>query len=100
MKSASTAACEIHTNVEPIRIRREAAVVETIERYKRQETNHPNRKLLEEPRPEQRIKKKCIPSVAENLKDKYKLPDEREQIHLFDISYNFDTQNKVPCIKI
>ena len=99
MKSASTAACEIHTNVEPMQIRREAAVVETIERYKRQETDHPNRKLLEDPRPEQRIKKKSILSVAENLKDKYKLPDDREQIHLFDISYNFDSQNKVPCIK-
>ena len=48
MKSSSTAACEIHTNIEPMQNRREAAVVEAIERYKRQNTHHPNRILVDD----------------------------------------------------
>ena len=37
MKTTPTAACEIHTNVEPFHLRREAAVVETVRRLTRQE---------------------------------------------------------------
>ena len=83
LKSTPTAACEIHTNVEPMHLRREAAVVETVERYHRQNEDHANKKLLNKERPRQRIKKKSILSVAEGLKDKYQMPDDREPIHLF-----------------
>ena len=38
-------------------LRRKVAVVETTERYKRQDVNHPNRRLVEAQRPAQRIKK-------------------------------------------
>jgi len=99
MKSSSTAACEIHTNIEPMQNRREAAVVEAIERYKRQNTHHPNRIIVDEPRPQQRIKKKSILSVGENIKGKYQLPNERQPINLFDTNYNFDSQRKDPIIK-
>ena len=58
MKSTPTAVCEVHSNVEPMRLRREAAVVETLERYQRQSENHPNKCILAEVRPKQRIKKK------------------------------------------
>ena len=99
MKSSPTAACEIHANVEPMQIRREAAVVETIERYKRLGANHPNRKIVDAPRPKQRIKKKSILSVAEDLKEKYNMPHDREPIKLFDNSYNYDSKKKVPHVE-
>ena len=58
MKSTPTAACEVHTNVEPLNIRREAAVMETVERIKRQEPEHPNKKIVDSYKPVQRIPKK------------------------------------------
>ena len=86
LKSTPTAACEVHTNVEPMKLRREAAVIETVERYKRQDKCHPNRVITNEARPVQRIRKKSILSVAESLRDNYKLPENREEICLFDIN--------------
>ena len=56
MRSSPTAACEMHTNVEPLQLRSEAAVMEGVERYKRLETTHPNRKLVESKRTQQRLK--------------------------------------------
>ena len=94
LRSTPTAACEIHTNVEPLRLRREAAVVETLERYQRQDENHPNKIILEQQRPKQRIKKKSILSVAEELKEKYQMPEEREPIYLFDSSYQYEEAKK------
>ena len=82
-----------------MQIRREAAVVESIERYRRQEVDHPNRKIIEEPRPPKRIKKKSIMSVAEELREKFTLPEDREPIYLFDANYNFDAQKKTPHIR-
>ena len=82
-----------------MKIRRDAAVMEATERYKRQDKEHPNRKVVEEPRPKQRIKKKSILSVADDLKEKYKLPKDREPIYLFDAEYNYDSQKKAPYIK-
>jgi len=58
MRSTPTSACEIHTNVEPLNLRREAAVVEGVKRFRRLDTNHPNRKLVESKRPRQRLKQK------------------------------------------
>ena len=99
LKSTPTAACEIHTNIEPMQIRREAAVIETIEKYKRQDKDNPNRTIVDGKRPKQRIKKKSILSVFEDLRTKYPLPDNREPISLFDCKYNFDTLRVTPKIK-
>ena len=99
LKSTPTAACEVHTNVEPMCLRREAAVVETIERYQRQNDDHPNKKLLNNQRPRQRIKKKSILSVADGLKGKYQMPEDREPIHLFDSDYQFEQNKKYPKIE-
>ena len=84
MRSTPTAACEIHTNVEPLDLRREAAVMEGFERFKRLDANHPNRKLVESKRPKQRLKQNSILDIAEKLSNKYKLPENREQKCIFD----------------
>ena len=86
LKSSPTGACEVHTNVEPMKLRRDAAVIETVERYKRQDIKHPNRIITDATRPYQRINKKSILSVAESLKESYQLPADREEIYLFDIN--------------
>ena len=99
LRSTPTAACEIHTNVEPMHLRRQAAVVETTERYKRLDENHPNRQLIEAPRPTQRIKKKSILTVADNLKDKYHLPANREPLSIFDKEHPPNIIMKTPTIK-
>ena len=99
LKSTPTAACEVHTNVEPMNIRRDAAVVETVERYRRQVPNNPNRIITEKDPPIQRIKKRSILSVAESLRDSYKLPENREEISLFDINDKPYTQLLTPQIK-
>ncbi|GFR83089.1 reverse transcriptase-like protein [Elysia marginata] len=46
MRFTLTAACEIHTNIEPLGLRRDAAVMNMIERYKRSDKSHPNRQLI------------------------------------------------------
>ena len=98
MKSTPTAACEVHTNVAPMNLRREAAVLDAVERYKRLDTRNPNRILTESKRPPQRIKKQSILSVAETLKQKYPLPEEREPIYLFDINDNPGKQIQKPTV--
>ena len=99
LRSTPTAACEIHTNIEPMHLRREAAVVETYERYRRQERDHPNRKLVEHQRPAQRIQKKSILTVAEKLKEKYRLPENRQPLSLFDQEHPPNTKITTPIIK-
>ena len=66
-----------------IDLRREAAVMEGFERFKRLDPNHPNSKLVESKRPNQFLKQNSILDIAENLKDKYKLPENREQKCIF-----------------
>ena len=57
MKSTPIAACEIHTNIEPLDLRREASVVEMVERYKRLDNHHPNKYLIDSWKPNTRFKK-------------------------------------------
>ena len=99
MKSTPSAACEIHTNVEPLNIRREAAAVEMTERYRRLNLDNPNRKLTESPRPEQRLKKMSILSISESLKEKYPVPEERKPICIFNRNDHPNTEMKRPIIK-
>ena len=84
MRSTPTSACQIHTNIEPLKFRREAAVLEGVERYKRLQTDHPNRKLVESARPNLRLKKKSILDLAEDLQEKHRLSENRECQSLFD----------------
>ena len=84
MRSTPTSACQIHTNIEPLKFRREAAVLEGVERYKRLQKDHPNRKLVESARPNLRLKKKSILDLAEDLQEKHRLSENRECQSLFD----------------
>ena len=47
LKSTPKAVCEIHTNIEPPNLRREAAIVQMVERYRIQDQQHRNRQLVE-----------------------------------------------------
>ena len=78
MRSTPTAACEIDCNVEPLQLRREKSVLESVERYKRQEVNHPNRKLVETWKSSKRLKQKSPLMIANKLLEEHPMPDERE----------------------
>ena len=67
MRSTPSAACEIDANVEPLDIRREKSVLECVERYKRLDKNHPNRKLVDTWRASDRFKQKSALNIAEEL---------------------------------
>ena len=78
MRTSPTAACEIHTNIEPLNLRRERAALELYERSKRLEWDHPNRILVDKWKPNRHIN---IPSIMDeviNIQDKHHLPEKRE----------------------
>ena len=81
MRSSPTAACEIHTNIEPLESRRKRAALELYERSRRLEKDHPNRVLIEKWTPNQRLKKttSVLDTVTE-LKNNHHLPENREPI--------------------
>ena len=72
-----TAACEIDANVEPLDIRRNRALVEAVERYRRAEPSHPNRRLTETWKPVQRLQQKSPLDVSKSITDTYHLPTDR-----------------------
>ena len=78
MKSTPTAACHIHTNVQPLGLRREAAVLEMVERYRREDEDKPNANIVKEWKENNRIKKKSILKVEMKIQDKHHLPTKRE----------------------
>ena len=47
LKTTPTAACHIEADIEPLKLRREAAVIESVERYRRTDENHPSKELVE-----------------------------------------------------
>lgn len=55
--------------------------------------------IVEAPRPAQRIKKRSILSVADDLKQKYRLPENREPISLFDHEHPPNINIISPTIK-
>ena len=81
MKSTPNEACKIYTYIEPLSIKRD-----TIEKMKRQEENNTNKKIFENCRHTERIKKKSVLSLANRLAEKYNMPDERETVLLFDVN--------------
>ncbi|NQX93009.1 MAG: hypothetical protein HRT74_12960, partial [Flavobacteriales bacterium] len=78
MRSTPVAACEIDCNIEPLELRREAAVLEMVERYRRAEDPTPNRSIIDNWRPNERIKQKSILKVEKKLQEKHHLPEFRE----------------------
>ena len=99
MKSTPTAACEVHTNVAPMHLRRESAVIEAVERYRRLDERNPNKILTESERPPQRIKKKSILSIADSLNQKFPMPEQREQIQYFDVNNHPGKSLEEPTVK-
>ena len=81
MRSTPIAACEIHTNIEPLDIRREAAVMEMAERYKRLPQQHPNKQLIDQWKQCTRLKKQSVLSFEKEIEGKYHLPQNRERIN-------------------
>ena len=63
-----------------MQLRRETALIEAKERYIQQDKDRPNRKLVEKPCPAQRIQKKSILTVADDLSEKYQLPETTKNI--------------------
>ena len=78
MKSTPTAACHIHTDVQPLSLRREAAVLEMVERYRREDVDKPNAKIVKNWTENQRIKKNSILKIERKIQMKHHLPDNRE----------------------
>ena len=78
MRSTPIEACEIDANIEPLSMRREAAALEMVERYKRCEENNPNRIVVENWKGKDRIKKKSILKVAKVLETSHHLPENRK----------------------
>ena len=80
MKSTPIPACEIDANIEPLSLRRETAVVEMVEKYRRSDIDSPNRKIVEKWSPKENIKQKSILKVEKELQVKHHLPENREMI--------------------
>ena len=60
MRSTPTTACGIDVDIEPLGLRREGAVIEMVERYKRSDQDNPNRKIVEEWKQDNRIQQNSI----------------------------------------
>ena len=77
MRTSPTAACEIDAGVEPLDLRRERAVTESIERYKRLEADDPNLVLVNSWQPSDRLQQQSPMDVASRLQNKFNLPENR-----------------------
>lgn len=100
MRSTPTAACEIHANVEPLDLRREAAAVEMVERSRRKQPEHPTRKLDEDWTPNNRIKQKSILKVEAGLQEKHHLPQTREPLETSKEHFPPNADIKKPSIRL
>ena len=80
MKSAPISACEIDSNIEPLNLRREAAALEMVERYRRSDKENPSKKVVDSWKAEDRIKQKSILKVEKEIQVKHHLPNNREPI--------------------
>ena len=70
LKTTPTRACEIECNIEPLDIRRDAAIVTTYERYQRLE-HHPNKALIQTWGKKTRIKHQSYLTRATTLLPEY-----------------------------
>ena len=67
MKSTPIAACEIDSNIEPLVYRREAAALEMVERYRRNEEENPNKQIIAQLKSNDRLKQKTILKIEKEL---------------------------------
>src|SRR5579871_1541437 len=78
MRTTPTAACEIDADIEPMDLRRKRSVLEATERYRRMRQGHPNRSLVENWKPINKIKQNSPLQVAANTAGQHYLPQTRE----------------------
>ena len=74
MRSAPTAACEIHANVEPLGKRMEKAALELFEKAKRGSCDNPNKEMVDNWEPKNRIKQKSVLHSVWEIREKHHLP--------------------------
>ena len=98
MRSTPTAALEIDANVEPLALRRERALLQSVERYRRFDKSHPNRHLVDSWKPINRLKQTSPLDAANTLEASHHLPTEREVENKF-ASIDPWTNLKMPTIK-
>ena len=84
MRSTPTAACHIHTDIQPLSHRREAAVLEMVEKYRRDDDTKPNTQIVKNWKANTRIKKNSILKTEKKLQERHHLPIERESINFTD----------------
>ena len=77
MRSTPTAACEVDANIEPLDLRRNKALLEAVERYQRTDPDHPNRKLVEQWKPNRRLQQKSPLDKATEITQQMHLPEDR-----------------------
>ena len=78
IRTTPTAACEIDANIKLGDLTRKRSLIKTVERYRRQEPDDPNRKLVETWKPVGRIQLKTLLDVAKEMSSMENLPTERE----------------------
>ena len=78
MRSTPTAACEIEANIEPMDHRRKRALLESVERYKRQEKDHPLREMVDNWKEVRRLQQNSPLDLAKELHEKHNLPQNRK----------------------
>ena len=100
MRSTSTAACHIHTNIQPLGLRRDAAVMEMAERYRRQEEHQPNKKIVKKWKENKRIKKRSVLKVEKRLQERYQLPRNRQPERFVDKFPQPGVDFKTPTINL
>ena len=98
MRTTPTAACEIDANIQPLEKRRESATLQAKERYLRMPFEHPNRSLIENWTPKERIKQRSILDKTLHLTEKYHLPQNRENLEMTSENPPYE-QLKSPSIK-
>ena len=77
LKTTPTSACEIDANIEPLRLRRERSAALTLERFKRMEDSNPCKKMVENWKSRDRIKKTSFLKTALPLAEENRFPEER-----------------------
>ena len=78
MRTTPTAACEIEANIEPMDLRRKRALLESVERYKRQDEGHPLRKMVDNWKEVRRLQQNSPLDIAKELQESHYLPQNRK----------------------
>ena len=78
MRTTPTAACEIEANIEPMDLRRNRALIESVERFRRLDEDHPNRRVVDNWKEVKRLKQTSPMDKAKELEEKQYLNLERD----------------------